>query len=116
MPGDEELTPEVLEELRFRLVQLQHEVEANLAGLQEEAKPVDLELSIGRLSRVDAMQQQQMATARMQRLQDQLQQIRSALARVRSGTYGDCLKCEEPIGAQRLRARPEALVCRACGR
>ena len=44
----------------------------------------------------------------------QLQQIRSALSRLKDGTYGECIKCEEPIAFARLKARPEAPVCMEC--
>lgn len=110
----EPLTREQLQELRALLEESRTDAERNLSSSTEEAKPVDLGLSIGRLSRVDALQQQHMAMARRQRLERQVEQIGAALARITSGTYGDCIQCGEPIGYARLRVRPEALVCRDC--
>jgi DnaK suppressor protein len=109
-----ELTPEQIVELRAQLVTTLEEVERSLSTSTQDAKPVDLDLSIGRLSRVDALQQQHMAMARRERTEIQLQQIRSALARIDAGTYGACVACEEPIGYGRLKARPESLCCRDC--
>jgi DnaK suppressor protein len=112
--SDSELTTDQLSELRKRLAEIQHEVERNLSTSTMDAKPVDLDLSIGRLSRVDALQQQHMAVARRERTEIQLQQIHSALARIDAGTYGACVGCEEPIEYPRLAARPESLYCREC--
>ena len=113
-PSDEELTEAQLVELRALLSNAQLELERDRAESRDNAKPVDLDLSIGRLSRVDAMQQQHMAIARRERMETRLAQIRSALSRMDAGAYGECIRCGEPIGHARLRARPEAPVCRDC--
>jgi len=110
----DELTAAQIAELRTRLILAQAEAQATLESSAEGAKPVDLELSIGRLSRVDAMQQQQLAVARRRRVLAALQQVQRALSRLDDGLYGACLNCEEPIGFARLALRPEASRCRRC--
>ena len=40
--------------------------------------------------------------------------IRGALARMDDGSYGQCARCDEPIGAARLEALPEAPYCIRC--
>ncbi len=40
--------------------------------------------------------------------------IDDALDRIETGTYGSCVRCDEPIGADRLRAIPETPLCIAC--
>lgn len=107
---------EQVESFRARLEQLRTEANERLRKSSESARPVDLGESIGRLTRVDAMQGQQMA--RTQRLRDegQLQLIRAALARLEAGTYGQCMKCEEEIEAQRLEIAPESTQCMTCRR
>ncbi|MEX2207090.1 MAG: TraR/DksA family transcriptional regulator [Myxococcota bacterium] len=111
---DVHLTQAQLAELRSLLEKAEAEAAQGLSDSTTNAKPVDLDLSIGRLSRVDALQQQHMAIARRDRATLQLQQIRSALGRIEAGNYGACIRCDEPIALARLRARPEALVCRDC--
>lgn len=44
----------------------------------------------------------------------EVRQIQAALARLEDGTYGDCVKCEEPISAERLTSLPHTPVCRHC--
>lgn len=40
--------------------------------------------------------------------------VDAALERMRLGTYGVCVRCGEPIGVDRLRARPTAELCIRC--
>lgn len=43
-----------------------------------------------------------------------LKKIEKALARVEDGTFGVCERCEEPISAKRLEARPVTTLCIRC--
>jgi RNA polymerase-binding protein DksA len=44
----------------------------------------------------------------------ELGEIDAALARIEAGTFGICEGCGDPIGRDRLRALPEARLCRGC--
>ena len=99
------------ERLRARLAELE---EAH--GTRTEAsETVELDQArTGRLTRMDALQQQAMAQASNRRAQLEMQRIRGALERIRTGDYGDCLRCEEPISAGRLEADPSVTLCIDC--
>lgn len=43
-----------------------------------------------------------------------ISKIEEALERVRNGTYGICIGCEQEISEKRLENRPEATMCIAC--
>jgi DnaK suppressor protein len=109
-----DLTEEQRSELETRLQELRRELEERLASTAAQVKPVDLGLPIGRLSRVDAMQAQELARSQRRRDEVQLQLTKAALSRLRQGIYGECIRCEEPIGFERLAASPEVALCRAC--
>lgn len=92
-------------------------IQAGRAAQQKEGAPVELDQTkVGRLSRMDAMQQQAMAQASARRTELELQRIRTALGRLRSGDYGNCVKCDEEIAEGRLRVDPATLVCIDCAR
>jgi DnaK suppressor protein len=81
----------------------------------EAAAPVTLEQdSVGRLSRVDALQQQAMALASQRRREMERNQIEAALRRIRDGEYGYCITCGEEIRDARLRHNPAAPRCLDC--
>ena len=109
-----ELTPEQAEELHQALLTERLRLQQHLQLTKEGSKPVDLDTPIGRLSRMDAMQQQQMTRASRSTLETKLLQIEASLKAYRRGEYGYCRACEEPIGYRRLKARPEAPFCLSC--
>ncbi len=113
-PTPEALTDKQIAELTQILEDIRLEIEAQLDASCEDAKPVDLDQPIGRLTRMDAMQQQNMTKAGRRSLEARLKQIAGALAGVQTGDYGFCVRCDEPIGYPRLRARPEARLCVRC--
>ena len=97
--------------LNARLEELKREDE--LAA--DSTAPVTLEQdAVGRLSRIDAMQQQAMALASQRRREGERNRIEAALRRLREGEYGYCLTCGEEIGAARLRHNPAAARCVGC--
>ncbi len=114
MSGAEEPTEEELAELGEALRALQAELEAAVSLGDAGAKPVDLDQPIGRISRVDALQQQAMAKATKDKAKLRLAQVRVALQAHAAGEYGYCRRCEEPIGIGRLRSRPETPFCVEC--
>ena len=69
---------------------------------------------VGRLSRMEAMQQQNMAQSSMRSIENRLRQVNRALARIESGDYGYCEACGEDIDAGRLEVSPEVSCCFAC--
>jgi len=110
----EALTAEQIAELTQILEDIRQEIEVQLDATREDAKPVDLDEPIGRLTRMDAMQQQNMTRAGRRSLEARLKQIAGATAAIRTGDYGLCVRCDEPIGYPRLHARPESRLCVLC--
>jgi DnaK suppressor protein len=114
MHTEDDLTEEQLAELRADLIALRAELDASIHAAAEAVKPVDLDSPIGRLSRVDAIQGQQLAAATRARNQTRLKQVANALHRLDEDAFGECARCEEPIGYKRLKARPESTTCMNC--
>jgi DnaK suppressor protein len=86
----------------------------SLNSFKESAAPVDLNEPMGRLSRMDAMQQQQMNLAAKKRLEITKEQIEQALKRLQQDEYGICVSCEEEISTKRLIAQPHTPFCNSC--
>jgi len=110
MPDVEELTAAQLDELRRDLEALETELSAQLTLGSDAASTVNLDEPIGRLSRIDALAQQQVARAGQQAAKRRLEQVRAALRRIADGDYGYCARTDEPIGFRRLKARPETTL------
>lgn len=102
------------ESYRRPLQDLLEELRADLVTSEDAAQTVRLDSSIGRLSRMDAMQSQQMALELRRRQQNQRQRIENALLRIDKGSYGQCGRCHNAIGQERLAIQPEAILCVHC--
>lgn len=94
---------------------------AELLALSDATKqaraPVALDQqSVGRLSRMDAMQQQSMDVAREGRRRDRLAILDAALKRLEQDDYGYCLSCGDDIALARLQIDPAVTQCIGCQR
>lgn len=104
-----------LDEIRALLEDKQAELTAIRDASAEARAPVSLDQqSVGRVSRIDAMQQQAMAKAQERQRAVDLMRIEQALARIEADEYGYCLECDEEIPIKRLRVDPAAVLCIAC--
>ncbi|MCC5970219.1 MAG: TraR/DksA C4-type zinc finger protein [Pararhodobacter sp.] len=80
-------------------------------------RPVELDQqSVGRLSRMDAMQQQAMAAAQEARRRARTQAVAAALRRIDEGEFGWCADCGDFIGSARLDLDPTLMRCISCAR
>jgi DnaK suppressor protein len=70
--------------------------------------------SVGRLSRMDALQSQAMARAQQTRRDGQRRRLAAALDRLAQGEFGWCEDCGEPIAPRRLEFDPAATRCVSC--
>ena len=110
------MTPDQLAKIRSIIEKRIDQIETFLAQKDPESKPVAPDVAIGRLSRLDSMQAQQMILAQQRRLREELEHLQSALERIGKGTYGNCAYCLSPIAYERLEAMPDAVVCISCAR
>ncbi len=93
------------------------ELEAvDIATSDSRAAVVLDQTSVGRLSRMDAMQQQAMANATSQRRKSEIMQAKAALARIKDGEFGYCVECGEDIAPKRLNYNPYLATCITCAR
>jgi DnaK suppressor protein len=112
----DELSQEQIDNFRQDLLNLKEELEQNLKSTEAQAKPVDLDQPIGRLSRIDAIQNQQIAKAGKRNQEMRLRLVMAAINNLEDGDYGLCIRCDGPIDLRRLKARPEARMCIDCAR
>jgi len=105
---------DLLEAIRSTLEARRADLRSAIAAGEQADVPIAPDKSLGRLTRMEALQSQQMASALIQRNRDELARVQRALERIRSGSYGLCGRCGEEIAESRLLAVPDAIVCRDC--
>lgn len=113
---DTPLSPDQLSDLREELLRALSRLDRSLKTMQRTSKPVVLDqTSVGRLSRIDAMQNQGITRELQARDGARRAQIEEALRRLRAGEYGQCTGCGESIPYERLLVFPETMTCGRCG-
>ncbi len=104
------------------LAQFQAQIEARLAELavhsaaEKQAQAI-VELdqqAIGRLSRMDALQNQAMAKAQQVNRDNEVLRLQAALNRIQEEEYGYCKDCGEDIPEGRLKLDLAATKCVSC--
>jgi DnaK suppressor protein len=109
------LDPSQLAELREELEHQLRRLERSMRVTGEAAAPVELDqTSVGRLSRMDSLQNQGLTRNLQEREETKLALLREAFARLDAGTYGLCVSCGGEIPFERLYVFPEAPVCSSC--
>ncbi len=97
--------------LKARQAELEHLGETSAEG----RRPVELDQTrVGRLSRMDALQDQAMSLETERRRQIELKRIEGALQRLSEGEFGACVQCGEEISAKRLELDPTVPLCIDC--
>jgi DnaK suppressor protein len=114
MPSDS-LDPAAIDRLRGLLREKKRDLETRIDGGGDAARPVELDQqSVGRVSRAEAIQQQQMALAGRQQAIALLRRVDQALQRIDDADFGHCQECGEAIAEARLRVQPWASLCIDC--
>jgi len=104
-----------IEAVKRRLVARLEELRTSTKETADSRKPVALDqASVGRLSRMDAMQVQAMAQATERRRTQEIARIEATLARIDEGEFGYCIVCGEAIAPKRLAADPTVPACIDC--
>jgi DnaK suppressor protein len=100
---------------RERLIRRRAELDEEDRISAADRAPVKLDQdSVGRLSRMDAMQVQAMALAAQRRRVAERARIAAALQRLDEKEWGYCLGCGDPIAPGRLEHDPSVSRCVRC--
>jgi len=103
------------EGFRRRLEERRAELQRHQQETEKSRQAVELDqTSVGRISRIDAIQSQEMAIATDRQRGVELSRIAAALQRLDDGCYGECISCGEMIAVRRLEADPSTPLCIGC--
>lgn len=88
----------------------------NIENLKESAKPISPSNAIGRLSRMEAINDKSVMDAAIRQSKRHLEGLNRAIDMIKKSDYGECLECGEEITLQRLKSVPYSVVCMDCFR
>ncbi len=108
------MTEEQKSALRERILDRQVEVSMRIADLEEATKPIAPDKGLGRLTRLEAMQDKSVNEAALARLREEQTQLHNALANLLRPDFGTCLGCGGEIAFERLEVLPGSTLCAEC--
>ena len=85
-----------------------------IAILEEKVKPISPDCGLGRLTRLEAMGEQDVNNKILDESRIRLTRLGNALLRIDKPMFGVCIECEENIGIGRMSVRPESVKCVEC--
>lgn len=97
-------------EISKQIIQIRGEID----DLEEHTKPIAPENAIGRLSRMDAINNKTINDAALREKKQRLLKLENALARCAQADYGVCQRCKNDIPLGRLMFMPESIFCVTC--
>ena len=81
---------------------------------KELTKPISPDSAIGRVSRMDAINNKSVVEANLRQAENKLRNLKRVYSQFGSEEFGICLKCKQPIPLGRILIRPESLLCVNC--
>uniref|UniRef100_UPI003217E7EF TraR/DksA family transcriptional regulator n=1 Tax=uncultured Draconibacterium sp. TaxID=1573823 RepID=UPI003217E7EF len=81
---------------------------------KELTRPVEPENAIGRISRMDAINNKSVTEAALRKAKDKLEKLQYALSKVDDDDFGLCTKCKHPIPLGRILLMPQSRTCVKC--
>ena len=106
---------EVLKEkLREKIKNLIDQFTDELAKLEEDTKPIAPENSLGRISRMDAINNKSVVEAAVRTKRQKLNSLKIAMTKIDMADFGTCTLCGQNIQEGRLLFMPESHRCIRC--
>ncbi len=90
--------------------------EQKISEYREMTKPVAPDVAIGRVSRMDAINNKSVIEASLRQAEQKLKNLNRVLGQIGTKDFGHCLKCHKPIPLGRILIRPESLYCVNCAK
>lgn len=101
---------ELKEKITIAISTLSHDIEE----LKELVKPIAPENAIGRISRMDAINNKSINEAALRKASIRLVALKEALEKINDEDFGKCASCGEAIPIGRLLLRPQSKACVKC--
>ncbi len=89
-------------------------VSLDIGELEEQTQPISPENSLGRISRMDAINNKSVVEASLRQARSKFQNLQEALAKIDDKDFGICIRCNQPIPEGRIMLMPHVKKCVKC--
>ena len=102
------------QKIKTKIIEDIEKIHHEIDEFQDKIKPIAPDCSLGRLTRQEMMQEQQVNEHALREVEIRLNKLQYALQKVAKEEYGICVECEEEIAFARLMLLPESSHCVPC--
>lgn len=113
-PSNSYMSPQERKDTKEKILQMIAKSEVDIIDMEEMAKPISPENSIGRISRMDAINNKSVVESALRNKKQKLAKLKIALTKIDDENFGLCYQCKNPIQAARIVFMPESNLCVRC--
>ena len=88
--------------------------EEKVVRYEDLAQPISPDNAIGRVSRMDAINNKSIVDAALRKAKERLKGLKSSLDKLDSSDFGVCIKCKNNIPIERILLAPQSSFCVNC--
>lgn len=110
------MTPEEQIQLKEKITARIEKVRKEIDDLRDLTQPIELSNTIGRLSRMDAINNKSVNEAALRESEKKLERLEYSLRQFGTDAFGKCVRCKAEIAYGRLMFMPESIKCVKCAR
>lgn len=103
-----------IDEIKEKIVTEIEKTEKSIIEYKEITKPVAPDCAIGRVSRMDAINNKSVAEASLRQAEEKLKKLKYVLTQVNENDFGICARCKRPIPLGRILLMPQSRHCVNC--
>ncbi len=108
------MTIEEIQQFHDKLISEKAKIADEIKTLEDKTKPISPENSIGRISRMDAINNKGVAEFSLRQAERRLNVVNAWLLKYETDTFGKCVRCKNEIPFKRLLFMPHSLKCMPC--
>lgn len=108
------MTSEEKQQFHEKLLKVRERIQDEIETLEDKTQPISPENSIGRVSRMDAINNKGVAEYSLRQAQRRLNAVNAWLLKLDTDAFGKCVTCKNEIPFKRLMFMPHSLKCMHC--
>ena len=108
------MNKEEKQEVKNRIQEEMKKTQLSIDDYKESTKPISPENAIGRVSRMDAINNKGVVEAALRKAKEKYSKLRLVLDKVDDSDFGLCMRCDNPIPIGRILLMPQSRLCVSC--
>ena len=102
------------QDIKKRILEELKKTEELILDYKESTKPISPENAIGRVSRMDAINNKSVVEAALRKAEEKFNKLKLVLDMVNDADFGLCMRCGNPIPIGRILLMPQSRNCVRC--